>query len=274
MSTGVPAKKNAALVFYTSLVSQADTKLLKGTPTLAAGDVQVSIDGGVFANLATLPTVTPAAGKGVKVSLSAAEMNGDDILVIFSDAAGAEWCDKSISIKTAARWIDDLAYPTTTGRSIDVSAGGEVGLDWANVGSPTTANALTGTTIATSQVVASVTGAVGSVGAGGIVAGTFAAGAIDAAALAADAGTEIGTAVWASAARTLTAAGLDSVVVETGLNARQALSIIAASGAGVLAGAATLSITIAAAGVAATNRITATVDSDGNRSAVVLAPPA
>lgn len=41
---------------------------------------------------------------------------------------------------------------------------------------------------------------------GAIDAATFAAGAIDAAALAADAGTEIGTAVWATAARTLTAA--------------------------------------------------------------------
>ena len=72
----------------------------------------------------------------------------------------------------------------------------------------------------------------------------------------------------------LAAAGLDSVVVETGLNARQALSILSSSGAGVLAGAATTTVTIAAAGVAATNRITATVDSSGNRSAVTLSPPA
>lgn len=72
----------------------------------------------------------------------------------------------------------------------------------------------------------------------------------------------------------LAAAGLDSIVVEVGLNARQALSIIASSGGGVLAGAATTSVTIAAAGVAATNRITATVDASGNRSVVTLSPPA
>lgn len=53
--------------------------------------------------------------------------------------------------------------PTTVARTLDVSAGGEAGVDWANVGSPTTANGLTGTTIATSQVVASVSGAVASV---------------------------------------------------------------------------------------------------------------
>lgn len=43
--------------------------------------------------------------------------------------------------------------PTTSGRTLDVSAGGEAGLDWANVGSPTTSLALTGTTIATTQKV-------------------------------------------------------------------------------------------------------------------------
>ncbi len=53
--------------------------------------------------------------------------------------------------------------PTTAGRTLDVSAGGEAGVDWANVGSPTTTLALTGTSISTSQVVASVSGAVGSV---------------------------------------------------------------------------------------------------------------
>ena len=35
--------------------------------------------------------------------------------------------------------------PTTGGRTLDVSAGGEAGLDWANVGSPTTALNLSGT---------------------------------------------------------------------------------------------------------------------------------
>lgn len=43
--------------------------------------------------------------------------------------------------------------PTTAGRTLDVSAGGEAGLDWANVGSPTTALDLSGTTIKTTQKV-------------------------------------------------------------------------------------------------------------------------
>ncbi len=71
----------------------------------------------------------------------------------------------------------------------------------------------------------------------------------------------------------LAAAGLDSVVIEAGLNARQAMSLIASACVGVLAGAATTTVTIKGAGVA-TQRVSATVDSNGNRSAVTLAPPA
>jgi uncharacterized protein YaiE (UPF0345 family) len=39
--------------------------------------------------------------------------------------------------------------PTTDGRKLDVSAGGEGGVDWANVGSPTTTLNLSGTTVKT-----------------------------------------------------------------------------------------------------------------------------
>lgn len=96
--------------------------------------------------------------------------------------------------------------PTTAGRTLDVSAGGEAGVDWANVGSPTTAVNLSGTNIDTDQVVASVTGAVGSVtgnvggnvtgsvgsvAAGGITAASFAANAITAAKLDPDVTTEL-----------------------------------------------------------------------------------
>lgn len=77
---------------------------------------------------------------------------------------------------------------------------------------------------------------------------------------------------WGKTGFSLAAAGLDSIVVEVGLNARQALSIAVASAAGKLSGAATTTVVILGAGVA-TTRITATVDADGNRSAVTLAAP-
>lgn len=39
--------------------------------------------------------------------------------------------------------------PTTAARTLDVSSGGEAGLDWANIGSPTTTQDLSGTTVGT-----------------------------------------------------------------------------------------------------------------------------
>lgn len=53
--------------------------------------------------------------------------------------------------------------PTVLPRTLDVSATGEAGVDWGNIGSPTTAQNLSGTNIDPDQIVASVTGAVGSV---------------------------------------------------------------------------------------------------------------
>lgn len=163
MPTYHPPKKNTAYVFYLGLISQANTKVMQANPTLAAGDFKVAIDDGTPANFATLPVVDGDFTKRVKVELSAGEMNGDNISLICSDAAGAEWCDVEINIHTTARQIDDLAYPTVANRSIDVTTTGAVGIDWANVENPTTALNLSGTNIDPDQVVASVTGAVGSV---------------------------------------------------------------------------------------------------------------
>jgi len=128
MASFYPCVKNHAsgYIFYVGLISQASTKSLQGSATLAAGDVKVSIDGGALANLGTLPVVTPAASKSIKVTLSQAEINGDNIIVIFADAAGAEWCDLLVNIQTVPRRFDDLAYPATTGRSMVVDAAGLV----------------------------------------------------------------------------------------------------------------------------------------------------
>ncbi len=95
--------------FSTALTSQADPDTFKSNPTLAVGDVKVSIDGGAFANLTTLPS---ASGTVVTVSLSAAEMNGDVILVQFSDAAGAEWQDSLIEIRTIEALVGSATYCT------------------------------------------------------------------------------------------------------------------------------------------------------------------
>lgn len=79
----------------------------------------------------------------------------------------------AVSTQTYEIWpVGDFLRPTTSGRTLDVSTGGEAGLDWANIGSPTTAQNLSATNIDVDQVMASVSGAVGSVtGAVGSVTG-------------------------------------------------------------------------------------------------------
>ena len=126
MATYHSPKRATAYKFYVGLVDQSNTKLLKANPTLAAGDVKVSKDGGAFANLTTLPSANPASGADIMVDLSGTEMTADNVVVQFIDAAGAEWCDVLVNIQTTARQLDDLAYPATTGRSLLVDTAGAV----------------------------------------------------------------------------------------------------------------------------------------------------
>jgi hypothetical protein len=150
-----------------------------------------------------------------------------------------------------------------TAASVQGNVTGSVGSVTGAVGSVTGAvGSVTG------NVGGNVTGSVGSIASGGIAAASFAAGAIDAAAIATDA---IGSAeLAASAANEIADALLDrSAGIETGYTPRQALRIILAALAGKLSGAATTTVAIRDVGDTK-NRISATVDADGNRSAVTL----
>ena len=119
MASYVTPKKNATFITYVSLEDQANAGLFKASPTLAAGDFKVSIDGGALNNLTDLPTVTPSGGRMVKITLTAPEMNGDNITVVASDASGAEWYDLLINIQTTARQVDDLAATGADGDTLE-----------------------------------------------------------------------------------------------------------------------------------------------------------
>lgn len=110
MTSFVPPKKNDSngYVFYMSLAPRTATGAWQANPTLAAGDVKIAIDDGAPANLGTLPAVDADFTKRVKVVLSQAETNGDNISIIFSDAAGAEWCDATFNLQTVAENFDGL----------------------------------------------------------------------------------------------------------------------------------------------------------------------
>lgn len=113
--------------------------------------------------------------------------------------------------------------PTTAGRTLDVTAGGEAGIDWANIGSPTTTVNLSGTTVKTATDVETDTADIQSRLPAALVSGrmdasvgAMAANTLTASAVAADAVTEIQTGLSTlDAAGVRTAVGLASANLDT-----------------------------------------------------------
>ncbi len=127
MTSYNPIIKNGAsgAIFYVALFPRTATGTAQANPTLATGDVTISLDGGAFGNLGTLPDAEPNASKAVRVILSQAETNADNIVILFSDAAGAEWCDLLVNLQTVSGNFDSLttsvaALPTAAGNAAAV----------------------------------------------------------------------------------------------------------------------------------------------------------
>lgn len=123
MASNIPPVKNAELIFRCVLFAQSDNQI-KSNPTIAAGDWKVSTGGAAFGNLTTLPDVDPDSSVQVKVTLSAAEMNADEIVVTAIDASGAEWHSAAWVIHTAAQTFDTMdtnidAVLVDTGTTLD-----------------------------------------------------------------------------------------------------------------------------------------------------------
>lgn len=119
------------------LVSASDGSAVTGASVTA----YIVKDGG--AQGTPTGSVTEKGNGQYSFALSQADTNADFVSIMFT-ATGAVPVEKTI-VTTAS------------------TALGYVAIDWNAINAPTTTVGLTGTTIATSQVVASVTGAVGSV---------------------------------------------------------------------------------------------------------------
>ena len=137
---------------------------LAGTPTLAAyvGNSVTQITAGL-----TLTVDFDAKTGAHNVRCVATAGNGyaaaTDVTVVLEagtvdsvSVANAVVGSFSIENRSALR-------PTVAARTLDVTATGAAGIDWANVENPTTVLNLSATNIDVDQVVASVSGAVGSV---------------------------------------------------------------------------------------------------------------
>lgn len=108
--------KNQEYTFYVTLTDSV-TNEFKAGPTIAAGDFQISKDGGAYANLTNLPTVSPAGSVSVKIVLTAAEMNSGVVTVFGSDIAGAEWDDVFIPVEIPIA-NTDLIYQAMGGTAL------------------------------------------------------------------------------------------------------------------------------------------------------------
>lgn len=88
-----------AKTYYTILLT-AGSRDAQANPTLAIGDVKISKDGGTFNNITTLPTVSPASGTQVKITLTASECQAKHIMIRFVDqTATAQWEEQTIVLE-------------------------------------------------------------------------------------------------------------------------------------------------------------------------------
>lgn len=157
--------------------------------TIANTDVLLHKHGGT-----TLPTKNSGGATHISnglyyVVLDATDTNTIGNLIVLVHFSGALW------VKQECVVLDEAVYDALFGTVALATA--------TNITAGTIATVTTLTNLP--AITANWLTAAG-INTGAFTAAKFAAGAIDAAALAADAGTEIGTAVWAAAARTLTAA--------------------------------------------------------------------
>lgn len=160
-----------------------------GTTEITAGvSLTVDLDARTGLNLAT---IVATSGNGFEVG------KFYDIVITTGTVGGTSvvgYVVASFSLEAGS-----ALRPTVAGRTFDVSAGGEGGVDWANVGTPNSAVNLSGTSVGTAAAVTALDpGAIAatSFAAGAINAAAIAADAIGASELAADAVAEIADAVW------------------------------------------------------------------------------
>lgn len=94
----------ATKIYGVPIIDSANRPARKSSATLAAGDVKLyqgddsdAVDTS-GSNIGTLPT--EHADGAYAITLTAAEINFDNIAIAFKDAAGAEWDDQMVIVRT------------------------------------------------------------------------------------------------------------------------------------------------------------------------------
>ena len=151
--------KNTASQKLTVFVFDSTTSLPKTGDAANLTAYRDLDDGGVTVLTDTSATEKDATNaKGYYIfDLTQAETNGDKILFSCKSATANMVCIAVPAVVYTLPATGILA-PTTAGRTLDVSAGGEAGVDWANVGSQSTAVNLSSTTTNLVNTVTTYTG--------------------------------------------------------------------------------------------------------------------
>jgi len=171
-SRPVPIKNTAYRIYFG--IYKNDGTLISSAAGL---DSEVSKDGAAFADCTNEAT---EISQGVYyLDLTSTEMNADNVAVIVKTSStgavvptfsispqetgdikvdiqsllGTAWLtpgtagtpDVNVKLWNGLTTVALPLVPTTAGRTLDVSTGGEAGMDWANIGSPTTTVNLSGT---------------------------------------------------------------------------------------------------------------------------------
>jgi len=111
---------------FSTVLRLANSANVAQNPQFASGDVKISKDGGAFANLATLPTVTPAGGTNVRVEvkLSATEAQAKEVLIAFVDQTDPkEWDDQVLILSMMDARDGKISYQMKGGATMEERTG-------------------------------------------------------------------------------------------------------------------------------------------------------
>lgn len=133
-------------------VDSTDGVTAKTGLTIANTDIKVWVAGATTLANKNSGGATHISGGIYYAVLDATDTATIGSLKLFVAVSGALACVLECMVLDEAMydwWTGTAAplAPTTAGRTLDVSAGGEAGLDWANVGSPSTSVNLSATTV-------------------------------------------------------------------------------------------------------------------------------
>ncbi len=173
--TTVRVEAHREVVAAASYAANVSGSLIAATDIVSAGPITTSggkVSGVILVDTTTLTNTTTALTNMVFVATSGITSNSFaadaiDANAIAASAIGAsEIAAGAINVSEAPNLdaaITTRLAPTVSLRTLDVTATGGAGIDWANVENPTSTVGLTNTTIATSQTIASVSGNVAGV---------------------------------------------------------------------------------------------------------------